>query len=265
MKSETRRRMEQIHRLGMPGGGDVPREPAPAPWHKPGHGWAAEPATPAVVVVQQPASPPPPPPPAPQAPNAPAAPAAPGLLAITATSIAVTWTASTADATHDAATSYTLACSPHGAANWTAQAPTAGLSATVTGLTAGTAYDFSVTASNAGGAGAASAIMTATTYATTIVLTVAPPASFAHGSGPAVTCQATPDPAAISAAWEVSATTPPAAADQSAMTNFSGSLWGAYPSGGGSNMPGQVYLWLIAANASGQTTGVLVTGPYTAT
>lgn len=86
----------------------------------------------------------------------PAAPGAPtGLTVgvITNTSIAFTWVAPVGGA---APTSYTLQYAPAGTGNYVNGPSGAGLSGTVTGLTAGTAYDFHVIATNAAGPGSAS-------------------------------------------------------------------------------------------------------------
>lgn len=84
-----------------------------------------------------------------QAPNTPA-----GLANGTpaATSVPYTWTASAVDGTHDAATTYQLSVSLSGAGSYTNNgAPVSGTSATLTGLTASTAYDVRIQATNAGG------------------------------------------------------------------------------------------------------------------
>ena len=125
-----------------------------------------------------PAPPPPPPPPTPQIANSPGA---PSLAQASGSNLTVTWTAPSADSTHDAATGFNLQFSPSGAATWTA---VAGVTSpyTLTGLTAGAAYDVQVQSANAAGTSAWSATSTLTTAATGLyapnapsIASVAPP------------------------------------------------------------------------------------------
>ena len=69
------------------------------------------------------------------------------------TVMVVTWTASAIDGSHDAAAAYTVYYRQTGASSFLPAAPgwISGTSAAVTGLTAGTSYDFEVVASNWGG------------------------------------------------------------------------------------------------------------------
>jgi hypothetical protein len=100
--------------------------------------------------------------------NAPNAPAGLGASARTPaeTVMVLTWTASSVDASHDAAAAYAEYYRPSGTSSFLAATPgwTSGTSATVAGLVAGTSYDFEVVASNWGGA-AVSGVVTATTFA----------------------------------------------------------------------------------------------------
>jgi hypothetical protein len=95
-----------------------------------------------------------------------------GLAASTPsnTSVPLTWTA---PSTGTAPLTYNVMRSPHGAATYTLATTSATTSATVTGLTANTAYDFQVFASNSAGTGGNSNVATATTL-TVAVLPGAP-------------------------------------------------------------------------------------------
>ncbi len=78
--------------------------------------------------------------------------------------IDLSWTAPATSSTAGPATSYTLQQSPHGAGTWTTiQSGISGTSATVTGLTPDTAYDYHVIGVNSQGSGAASGAATLTT------------------------------------------------------------------------------------------------------
>jgi hypothetical protein len=199
------------------------------------------------------------------APNVPAGLAAGTLLALTTSSIAITWSAAVIDGTHDAATSYTVqyrVTSVGG--SWTQVIGITGTTTTISGLSAATEYDFQVESVNAGGASGFSATASGTTYATTLSVNYVSPSPFAHGSGPGVNVNATPDPSNIRAAWGSSATTAPVSGWANG-SNYTGTTWAWYLSGGASASAGTVYLWLEAQNSGGTTTGLLVTGPYTAT
>lgn len=110
---------------------------------------------------------------------APNAPAAPVVAQASATTLTVTWTAPSASGSYGAAAGYNLRYSPSGAGNWTVVAGVTSV-CTLTGLTAATAYDVQVQATNAGGSSAWSGTGTATTAALTpnapaIASVVAPP------------------------------------------------------------------------------------------
>jgi hypothetical protein len=94
----------------------------------------------------------------------PNAPAAASLAQGTGSNLTVTWTAPATDGTNSAATSYSLRSSPTGAGTWTT---VSGVTSpyTLTGLTAGAAYDVEVQAANMTGTSAWSAISTLTTAA----------------------------------------------------------------------------------------------------
>jgi titin len=109
--------------------------------------------------------------------------AAPALAQGSGSNLTVTWSASAADGTHGAATSYNLRSSPSGAGTWTLVSGVVS-PYTLSGLTAGAAYDVQVQSANAAGTGAWSATSTLTTsagagpYAPNIpaIASVAPPA-----------------------------------------------------------------------------------------
>jgi chitodextrinase len=85
--------------------------------------------------------------------------------AVTTASIALSWTSTAA------ATSYIVQYRTHGGSTWnTAASSIAGTSDVVNGLTAGTAYDFQVAATNSAGIGAYSSVVTATTTSSTLAL-----------------------------------------------------------------------------------------------
>jgi prophage DNA circulation protein len=198
------------------------------------------------------------------APNVPTGLAVGTLLAITTTSIALSWTAPATDSTHDAATGYTVqyrVTSVGGA--WTQVTGITGTTTTVTGLTSATEYDFQVEAVNGGGASGFTATANGTTYTTSLTLNyISPAGPYAPGYGPGVNVTATPTPANLREAFGASATVAPTSGWTSA-SNYSGALWGAYPSE--ITSAGNSYLWIEALNSGGAVIGLLVTGSYTVT
>jgi len=94
----------------------------------------------------------------------PNAPATPSLAQGTASNLTVVWTAPAVDATHSAAAGFNLRSSLSGAGAWTV---VSGVTSpyTVSGLTAGTAYDVQVQSTNAAGTSVWSATSTLTTAA----------------------------------------------------------------------------------------------------
>jgi len=198
------------------------------------------------------------------APNVPAGLAAGTLLAVTTSSVAITWTAAAIDGTHDAATSYTAqyrVTSVGGA--WTQVTGITGTTTTITGLSPATQYDFQVAAANGAGASSFTATANGTTYTTSLTLNyISPSGPYAPGYGPGVNVTATPTPASLREAFGSSATVPPASGWISA-SNYSGNLWGGYPAEIAT--AGNSYLWIEALNAGGAVIGLLVAGPYTVT
>jgi len=93
---------------------------------------------------------------------APNAPAAPSLAQGSGSDLTVTWSAPAADSTHSAATAFSLRSSPSGANTWTT-VPNVTSPHDLSGLTAGTAIDVELQASNTAGASAWSATSTLTT------------------------------------------------------------------------------------------------------
>jgi hypothetical protein len=110
-------------------------------------------------------APQPPPTPTPPTPQIANPPAAPLLAQGSGSNLTVTWTAPAIDSTHDAATSYNLRSSPSGAGTWTTVSSVTS-PYTLSGLTAGGAYDVEVQSANAAGTSAWSATSTLTTTTT---------------------------------------------------------------------------------------------------
>lgn len=186
------------------------------------------------------------------------------MLAITTSSIAITWTAAAIDGTHDAATSYTVqyrVTSVGG--SWTQVTGITGTTTTITGLSPATQYDFQVAAVNGAGASSITATANGTTYTTSLTLNyISPSGPYAPGYGPGVNVTATPTPASLREAFGSSATVPPTTGWINA-SNYSGNLWGGYPQEIAT--AGNSYLWIEALNSGGAVIGLLVTGPYTVT
>jgi len=181
----------------------------------------------------------------------------------------VSWTAPATDSTHGAATGYNLRYSPSGAGTWTVMS---GVSSpvTLTGLTAGAAFDVEVQATNA--ATSASAWTTATT-ASTWGATVAagswqPAATQVHGTSMAPSggaqMVAVAAPTAVTGgafAWSTSATVLPTSGLIAAGADGQTNGYGAYMSAPAS--AGTYYLWMMAQGAGSATIGALVTGAIT--
>jgi hypothetical protein len=118
------------------------------------------------------------PPPVPRTPNRPAAPT---LAKGSSNDLIVSWIAPGIDATHSAATSFSLQYSPSGAGTWTI-VRNIGSPYDLTGLTAGAAYDVQVQAANTAGTSAWSATSTLSTASagpyppnTPAIASIAPP------------------------------------------------------------------------------------------
>jgi len=197
-------------------------------------------------------------------PNVPTGLVAGTLLALTTSSVAITWTVAAIDGTHDAATSYTAQYRVTSVGGSRTQVTgITGTTTTITGLSSATQYDFQVAAVNAAGASSFTAAVNGTTYTTTLTLNyISPSGPYAPGSGPGVNVTATPTPTSLREAFGGSATVPPASGWINA-SNYSGNLWGAYPDE--ITTAGNSYLWIEALNSGGTVIGLLVTGPYTVT
>ena len=171
----------------------------------------------------------------------------------TSSSVTLSWHAPSSGGTPS---NYTVQYRIAGAGNWAA-APSggSGLSQTIANLTASTAYDFSVVATNAGGSGLISTILTTSTSApagavTSIAWNLAPSGSYAHGAGAiGVNAHVTPATAAIRFGFSSSATIAPSS--WTAGANVNTDLWGGYvptPS-----TAGPWYAWASGTDGSGAT------------
>ncbi len=187
----------------------------------------------------------------------------------TATKLAVTWTAPVIDGTHNAATGFNLRSSPTGAGTWTTVSAVTSPYA-LTGLAGATAIDIEVQATNAAGSPSGwSAIMTGTTWGTTVApATWTAAATQVHNTSVApnggVQMTATAAPTAVtgaSFAWSTSGTTVPTTGLIAATLDGQTNGWGQY-----FNAPataGIYYLWLLTQGTGASTTGALVTSAIT--
>jgi hypothetical protein len=155
-----------------------------------------------------------------------------GLTASSASSSSVqlTWTAQTGTS---AASSYTVQYRTTGLSGWTSTiAGITANSATVSGLQAGTSYDFSVSGTNAAGSGPTSGVATAVTAATansvsSITWNLVPSGTYNRSSGAiGVNAFVSPGTSAVQFGFALSATTPPTSWTQASLVNSN--LWGAY-------------------------------------
>lgn len=153
-----------------------------------------------------------------------------GVTSPTTTSLAIAWTAPGLGGTPSG---YTVQFRISETTTWEIFA--SGLTittATVTGLTAGTSYDFQVYAVNSAGTGSPSAVATGSTatLAGTVVSATwnLPPAgSYVHGTGwIGVNAHINPSSAAVQFGFSTSTTVPPATWTAGAYVNSD--LWGAY-------------------------------------
>jgi hypothetical protein len=152
------------------------------------------------------------------------------ISAVQPTSLQLSWSA---PATGGTATGYQVQYSSAGTAGWTTYA--SNLSATsilIGGLSAGTAYTFQVIASNADGAGPASASISATTPAagggvSSITWNVTPAGPYAAGGGSiGINVHVSPATAPVQFGLSSTATTPPTSWVAGGLVNTD--LWGAY-------------------------------------
>jgi hypothetical protein len=178
-----------------------------------------------------------------------------GLVATVASSssIQLEWAAQSGAS---AAASFTVQYRVTGSSTWTfSSSGITGAGDTISGLAAGTSYDFSVVGINAAGIGATSAIITAVTNAVTasvysITWNLLPSGPYTHGSG-AIGINAVINPASspVRFGFSTSASSPPSVWTPATLVNTN--LWGAY-------VPtpptvGTWYTWGEGLDGSGQT------------
>lgn len=165
-----------------------------------------------------------------------AVPAAPGQVtgltagSITTTSIGLSWSA---PGSGGPPASYSVQFRVSGTGTWSTASSSVGSTAfTVSGLTAGTSYDFQVFAVNAGGTGTPSSTVTASTSASSssvvsITWNVAASGNYTAGSGTiGVNAHVNPGTAAVQFGFSTSATIAPTS--WTAATHVNTDLWGAY-------------------------------------
>ena len=180
-----------------------------------------------------------------------------GLSATATTSSAVqlSWSGQTGAT---AATSFAVNYRVSGTSAWTVSATgVVGTSSTVSGLVAATSYDFEVVGTNASGSGPASAIVSASTLASTqsvtsITWNLLPAGPYAVGSGTiGVNAHVSPATAPIQFGVSLSSTTPPTSWTAATLVNTD--LWGAYVA-----VPvtaGTYYAWAEGLDGSALTPG----------
>jgi hypothetical protein len=120
------------------------------------------------------------------------------------------------------------------------------------GLSGSTSYDFEVIASNAAGAGIASAVISCVTTAiggsvTTVIWNTTPSGSYTHANGSiAVNAHITPPTATVQFGFSTSSTVPPVSWTLANFVNTD--LWGAYVSI--PTAPGAWYAWVEGIDGS---------------
>jgi hypothetical protein len=207
---------------------------------------------------------------------APGLPTGLGVGTATATTMPLSWAA---PASGGAVASYSVRSSPHGAGTWTTVTGISGTSATITGLTVSTSYDFEVDAVNAGGDSGWTAAITASTtsggsgnYLLTAGVNPSAGSTWAHGtSGIAVNVNdnsVAADgshtlPASVLFGWSLSISVMPtsgltaAAGTSQSISGMSGhNLWYQWISAPAS--AGSYYFWAIAKNSGGATVATYV-------
>jgi Fibronectin type III domain len=167
--------------------------------------------------------------------------------------IVLTWSA---PSTGGAVSGYTVQYRVGGATGWTVFATgVATTSETVTGLAAGTSYDFQISAMNAAGSGQASAVASASSAsksgsATSITWNMVPSGSYTHGAGSiGVNVHVNPANSPVQFGFSTSATAPPASWVVGTYVNTD--LWGAYVSTPAT--AGTWYAWVEGTDGSRQT------------
>jgi Fibronectin type III domain len=168
-------------------------------------------------------------------------------------SIALTWSA---PGSGGAVSGYTVQYRVSGGSAWTLFASgLATISETITGLAAGTTYDFQVSAMNSAGSGPPSAAATASTSpaagaVTSVTWNMVPSGSYTHGAGSiGVNVHVNPANAPVQFGFSTSSTIPPASWTQATLVNTD--LWGAYVSTPAA--AGTWYAWVEGTDGSRQT------------
>ena len=168
-------------------------------------------------------------------------------------SIALTWSAPSQGG---AASGYVVQYRLSGESAWTIFASgLATTSETVTGLAAGTTYDFQVSAMNSGGSGQASAVATTSTAPAagaviSVTWNMVPSGNYTHGAGSiGVNVHVNPANAPVQFGFSTSSTTPPASWTLATLVNTD--LWGAYVSTPA--VAGTWYAWVEGTDGSRQT------------
>jgi hypothetical protein len=172
----------------------------------------------------------------------------------TTNSISLTWSA---PGSGGSVSSYTVQYRASGATTWSVFA--SGLAATtetVTGLAAGTSYDFQVYAMNSAGSGQASAGASANTTSasagavTSVTWNMVPSGSYAHGTGSiGVNVHVSPANAPVQFGFSTSSSTPPTSWTVGSFVNTD--LWGAYVSTPAT--AGTWYAWVEGTDGSKPT------------
>lgn len=177
-------------------------------------------------------------------------------------SISLSWSAPASGGTP---ASYTVQYRMSGTTAWTTSSGSIiGTSDTVGSLTAGTTYDFQVFATNAGGAGVPSAIVTASTAApagmvSSITWNVFPSGSYAPASGTiAVNAHVSPSTATVQFGFATSATVPPSVWTAGAFVNTD--LWGAYVA-----VPATAGTWYAWCEGTDGSAPTVYATPFTVT
>jgi hypothetical protein len=169
--------------------------------------------------------------------------------AVTATAIAVTWSA---PAGGGLASSYDVQYCPTGSQAWLSLGGTiVATTAQVPGLSAGTSYDIRVAARNDAGAGSYSSMLTVSTAsganANSIVWNLVPSGSYTRGAG-AIGVNAHVAPASAAVQFGVSTSNIVAPSSWVAGTWVNTDLWGAYVST--PQTPGNWYVWVEGTDGS---------------
>lgn len=150
--------------------------------------------------------------------------------ATSSSTILVSWTLQTGT---NAAISYTIQYKLSSSSDWTSSnTGITGVSSTISGLQAGTSYDFSVVGINSAGMAPASASATAITQAapstvSSIKWNLSPSGIYTHGSGTiGVNAQVLPAASPVQFGFSLSSTIPPSIWTPAVLVNSN--IWGAY-------------------------------------